>query len=361
MRPFIEESFGNASSVHQVGQRSRKAVEEAREKVAKFINAESPSEIIFTSGGTEASNMAIKGTFFRHRKKGRRIVASAIEHSAVRHVFHYLRDVESADMVTVPVTSDGMVRPADVEDAITPDTIIVSIMQANNETGVIQPIAEISKICRKKNVLFMTDAVQAAGKISVDVQALGVDMLTLSAHKFGGPKGAGILYLRKGTQLEALIHGGSQEKNRRGGTENVAGIVGMGVATTLEHAHLNSLRDRLEEGLLKIPYTSVNGNRTQRVPNTTNLCFEYTDSSAMVMALDMQGMACSNGSACAAGNPEPSHVLLAMGLPQEKAHASLRFSIGWNTTTEEIEQAIKIIPEVVAKQRANHPLWKKAS
>ncbi len=369
MKPFLEDGFGNASSVHQTGQRSRKAVEEAREKIARFINAEDPSEIIFTSGGTEASNMALKGVFYRHRKKGSRMIASAIEHSAVRHVLHYLRDVESIDMITVPVGSDGITRVADVVDAMTPDTILVSIMMANNETGVIQPVAEIAKEAKKKNILIMTDAVQAAGKIPVDVRALGVDLLTLSAHKFGGPKGAGVLYVRKGTQLEALIHGGSQEKNRRGGTENVAAIIGMGKAAEIsqqhlqdENARLSGLRDKLENGLLnQISHTSINGERKNRVPNTTNICFEYTDSSAMVMALDMQGIAVSNGSACAAGNPEPSHVLLAMGLPQDKAHASLRISLGWNTSDDDVERALKIIPGVVSRLRETHPLWKKAS
>lgn len=369
MRPFLEDGFGNASSVHQTGQRARKAVEEAREKVARFINAEDPSEIIFTSGGTEASNMAIKGVFYRHRQKGRRMIASAIEHSAVRHVLHYLREVENVDMVTVPVGSDGITRVSDVVDAMTPDTILVSIMMANNETGVIQPVAEIAKEAKKKNILMMTDAVQAAGKIPVDVRALGVDLLTLSAHKFGGPKGAGILYLRKGTQLEALIHGGSQEKNRRGGTENAAAIVGMGAAAEAAQKHLaddsarmNTLRNKLESELLRlVPQISVNGSRDHRVLNTTNLCFEFTDSSAMVMALDLKGIACSNGSACAAGNPEPSHVLLAMGLPQDKAHASLRLSVGWNTTEADINEAIKIIPDVVSRLRQTHPLWKKAS
>lgn len=369
MRPFLEDGFGNASSVHQTGQRARKAVEEAREKVARFINAEDPSEIIFTSGGTEASNMAIKGVFYRHRQKGRRMIASAIEHSAVRHVLHYLREVENVDMVTVPVGSDGITRVSDVVDAMTPDTILVSIMMANNETGVIQPVAEIAKEAKKKNILMMTDAVQAAGKIPVDVRALGVDLLTLSAHKFGGPKGAGILYLRKGTQLEALIHGGSQEKNRRGGTENAAAIVGMGAAAEAAQKHLaddsarmNTLRNKLESELLRlVPQISVNGSRDHRVLNTTNLCFEFTDSSAMVMALDLKGIACSNGSACAAGNPEPSHVLLAIGLPQDKAHASLRLSVGWNTTEADINEAIKIIPDVVSRLRQTHPLWKKAS
>jgi cysteine desulfurase len=369
MRPFLEDGFGNASSVHQTGQRARKAVEEAREKVARFINAEDPSEIIFTSGGTEASNMAIKGVFYRHRQKGRRMIASAIEHSAVRHVLHYLREVENVDMVTVPVGSDGITRVSDVVDAMTPDTILVSIMMANNETGVIQPVAEIAKEAKKKNILMMTDAVQAAGKIPVDVRALGVDLLTLSAHKFGGPKGAGILYLRKGTQLEALIHGGSQEKNRRGGTENAAAIVGMGAAAEAAQKHLaddsarmNTLRNKLESELLRlVPQISVNGSRDHRVLNTTNLCFEFTDSSAMVMALDLKGIACSNGSACASGNPEPSHVLLAIGLPQDKAHASLRLSVGWNTTEADINEAIKIIPDVVSRLRQTHPLWKKAS
>ncbi len=369
MLPYLKEDYGNSSSVHQYGQRAKKAIQEAREQMAAFINAESADEIIFTSGGTESNNTAIKGAFGSTQQPGKRFVTSAIEHSAVRHVIQHLAEMRNADNVVVPVQPNGLLKLSDVEDAVTPDTILVSIMMVNNEIGTIQPIADIAKICKKKNVPFHTDAVQAGAKIRVNVQALGVDMLSLSGHKIGGPKGVGILYVRKGTRLNSLIQGGTQQKNKRGGTENTAGSVGMGVAAKLvlqhfdeETARMKKLRDRFEkEVLAQVPRSSINGDPVNRVCNTSNLCFEYTDSSQMVMALDIKGVSCSNGSACAAGNPEPSHVLLALGLPQEKAHASLRFSVGHTTTEDEITRAILIIRDTVARVRETHPLWKKAS
>jgi cysteine desulfurase len=369
MIPFLRDDFGNSSSIHWYGQRAKKAVEQARERMAKFINAESPDEIIFTSGGTESNNTAIKGAFGGTNQPGKRFVTSAIEHSAVRHVTKHLAEMRGADNVVVPVQPNGIVKLSDVDEAITPDTILCTIMAVNNEIGTIQPVQEIAKICRKKNVPFHTDAVQAAGKIPVDVQAWGVDMLSLSGHKIGGPKGVGILYVRKGTRLTSLIQGGTQQKNRRGGTENVAGCVGMAVAADItaknfkeEVARLHKMRDHFEKTILsQIPSTFVNGDVQNRSGNTSNIGFEYTDSSELVMALDLKGIAVSNGSACAAGNPEPSHVLLALGLPQDKAHASIRFSFGHTTTDDEIAKAIPIIKETVERVRQNHPLWKKAS
>ncbi len=369
MLPYLKEDYGNSSSLHQYGQRAKKAIHEAREVMASFINAESADEIIFTSGGTESNNTAIKGAFGGTTQTGKRFVTSAIEHSAVRHVIQHLAETRNADNVVVPVQPNGIVKLSDVEEAVTSDTILVSIMSVNNEIGTIQPIAEIAKICKKKNVPFHTDGVQAGAKIPIDVQAWGVDMLSLSGHKIGGPKGVGILYIRKGTRLSSLIQGGTQQKNRRGGTENTAGSVGMAVAAKIvmknfqeETSRIKRLRDKFESEILaQVPNTFMNGEKDKRSCNTSNICFEYTDSSQMVMALDLKGVACSNGSACAAGNPEPSHVLLALGLPQDKAHGSLRFSLGHTTTDEEIAKAIPIIRDTVARVRETHPLWKKAS
>ncbi|MFN0118400.1 MAG: cysteine desulfurase family protein [Elusimicrobiota bacterium] len=364
--PYFQEDFANASSVHQLGQKARKAVEDARAQLAQFIGADSPDEIIFTSGGTEANNMAIKGAL-ASSKKGKRIVSSAIEHSAVRTVLKHLAEEEKIDNVIVPVERNGIIGPDHVDDAITPDTALVCIMAANNELGTIQPIAEIAEICQKKQVPFLVDAIQLAGKKQIRVKELGADFLSLSGHKFGGPKGVGILYIKKGTRVHSLIEGGKQEKNRRGGTENVPGIVGMGAAAEIvsenlsaEAARISWLRDLFEDLLLKsIPLSFVNGDKNQRICNTSNICFPFTESSTALMALDLKGIACSSGSACAAGSVDPSHVLLAIGLEKEQAHASLRFSLGHQTTEEQIREAVKIITETITKLRENHPLWKK--
>jgi len=368
MLPYLRDEFGNASSVHQLGQRSRKAIEDARAQVAGFIGAE-PSEIVFTSGGTESNNFAIKGALAAKRIPGKRVVSSAIEHSSVRDVLRFLSDTGQIDNVIAPVERNGIVTPEAFRDATTDDTFLVCLMSANNETGAIQPMAAVAESSRKKGALVHCDAVQSGGKLPIDVSALGADTLALSGHKFGAPKGTGVLYVRKGTRLASLIHGGRQERNRRGGTENVAGIVGLGRAA--EHAkqalgaeavRIRQLRDLLEGLLMKqVPSTLINGDREKRVGNTTNVCFEYTDSSAMVMALDLKGIACSNGSACAAGSPDASHVLLAMGLPQDKAHASIRFSLGHMTKEEDIKAAVPLIAETVSRLRKSNPLWAQAA
>jgi len=366
MMPYLKDDFGNPSSLYLVGQRARKAVEGARAKIAEFIGARDPDEIVFTSGGTEADNLAIKGAALGNIRKAKRIVISAIEHSAVREAASFLRKVDSFQVVEKPVEPSGAIDPDDFDEFLTPDTTLVSIMAVNNETGVIQPVDKFSPGLRRKGILFHTDAVQAAGRIKIDVDGWGADLLTLSGHKFGAPKSVGILYVRKGTRMEGLIQGGSQEKNRRGGTENVAAIVGMGVAADLakkelekESIRIQKMRDNLEGTLLsRIPNSFVNGAGAKRVANTTNICFEYTESSKMIMALDLKGVSASNGSACASGNPNPSHVLLAMGLPQDKAHASMRFSLGHSNTEEEIKKAAEIIVQTVSEVRATNPLWK---
>lgn len=367
MSEFLTQNFGNASSMHSEGQRARRALEDAREKMARFVGAEDPAEIIFTSGGTEANNMALKGALSAEGRT--RIVSSAIEHSSVRLPIGALVSAGRAASTVVPVHPDGIVDAVDVAAAISADTALVTVMTANNEVGTIQPVDQISAACRAKGVPFHTDAVQIAGKSRVDVNAIGCDLLTLSGHKFGAPKGVGLLYVRRGTRLSALIHGGHQEKNRRGGTENVAGICAMAAAAEAasaemdgETVRLGRLRDLFERLLLSgVQGASVNGNPTLRTCNTSNICFEYTDNSAMLMALDLKGVACSSGSACAAGNPEPSHVLVAMGLPQDRAHASLRFSLGHGTTEAQIRNAAALIAETVDALRKTHPMWKEAA
>lgn len=369
MVPYLKGEYANASSIYQLGQHARKAIEDARAAAATLVGADDPNEIIFTSGGTESNNTAIKGVVAAYKSKGKRVVTSAIEHSAVRNVIKELEQLEMADNVVVPVQPNGIVNVDAVDDAITPDTALVTIMAANNEIGTIQPIAAIADICKKKGVIFHTDAVQMAGKLSIRVNDLGVDLLSLSGHKFGAPKGVGILYIRKGTRMYGLLQGGRQEKNRRAGTENVPGIVGIGVAAQLaiknlsaDQKHYAHLRDLLESLLFQnVPSISLNGDKNDRVANTTNICFDFTDSTAMITALDLKGVMCSNGSACIAGSPDPSHVLLAMGLPQEKAHAALRFSIGHETTEDDVRAAATVITETVARQRKTHPLWKETS
>jgi cysteine desulfurase len=310
--------------------------------------------------------MALQGGLASSR--GRRIISSAIEHSAVRTVARVLGETGRADNVVIPVNAHAIVDPADVEDAITPDTALVSIMAANNEVGTLQPVRAIADICKAKGVRFHTDAVQLAGKARIRVNDIGCDMLTLSGHKFGAPKGTGILYVRRGTRLSALLMGGLQEKNRRGGTENVAGIVAMGVAAELADKELDAesqkilkLRDLFEKLVLEaVPQCSVNGDREYRICNTTNMCFDHTDSASMLMALDLKGVSCSSGSACSAGSPDPSHVLLAMGLPQHRAHASLRFSLGHGLEEWQIRSAVARVAEAAAQVRQSHPMWKEA-
>jgi cysteine desulfurase len=375
MLPFLAGNFGNAGSVHTPGQRARAAVDAARASVAALIGAQ-PKEIVFTSGGTEADNLAIFGTIAAIEKgdgsgavsaspKPRKhVITSAIDHHAVLHACEEL-ERRGIDVTYIPVShareSQGLVDPEDVRRAIRPETVLITIMHANNELGVIQPIEEIGRIAREAGVRFHCDAVQSAGKVPLDVNRLGVDLLSISAHKFCGPKGVGALYVREGTALEPLVRGGHAERDRRPGTENVPGIVAIGKAAELsrkllaeEMTRIGALRDRLEAALLeRIPRAHVNGDRRHRVPNTLNLTFAGGE--AMVISLDLQGIACSTGAACSSGSTEPSHVLIAAGLSYDEARSSLRLSLGRPTTEAEIDYAIEKIPAVVERLRALSP------
>jgi cysteine desulfurase len=367
MRPYFGERFGNASSIHHHGQDTRAAVEHARQSVAALLGCRA-SEIVFTSGGTEADNLAIFGVV----RSGDHVVTSAIEHHAVLNSCKHL-SAEGCEVTYVPVDGQGLVDPADVKRAIRTNTKLITIMLANNETGVLQPAAEIGKIAAETDICFHTDAVQAAGKIRLDVNQIGCDLLTISGHKFHGPQGVGALYVRKGTQLAPRLHGGSHERSRRAGTENVPAIVGFGKAADLalagfargddvrgDDVKMADARDRLERELLSIEATGLNGEGAARVPNTTNIYFEGIDGEALVIALDLKGLAVSTGAACSSGSIEPSHVLIAMGLPVARAKASLRFSLGKQNTPEDIELALNLIPETVSHLRDLSPVYKTA-
>jgi cysteine desulfurase len=363
MLPFLEEQYGNPSSIYDTGRTARQALDRARDRIALIIGA-SPREIVFTSGGSEADNLAIKGAAFALRGRGSHIITSAIEHHAVYNPCHYL-EKQGFRITVLPVDADGLVDPAAVEAALTPETILVSIMHANNEIGTIQPIAEIGKILRERKILFHTDAVQTVGHIPVNVQELGVDLLSLSAHKFYGPKGVGALYVRRGVRLDPLVHGGAQEHNRRAGTENVAGIVGMAEALALaaeemdkEAQRQRELRDRLIDGIMdRIPHTRLNGHPKERLPGNVSVCFEFIEGEALLLNLDMHGIAASSGSACTSGSLEPSHVLLALGLPHEIAHGSLRMTLGRGTTAADIDTVLEVLPGIVDKLRQMSPLY----
>jgi cysteine desulfurase len=355
MMPFLRDDYGNPSSLHWFGQRARGAVEEAREQVAELVAAD-PAEIVFTSGGSESDNAALRGVAAKARPPRAGIVCTAIEHHAVLNTAKALGD-EGRPVAIVRVGEGGAVDPDDLAASLDDTTALVSVMLANNETGVLQPVAEAARLARARGVLVHCDAVQGAGKVAVDVRALDVDLLTLSAHKIHGPKGVGCLYVRRGTPLAALVRGGGQERNRRAGTENVAGIVGFGVAAGLarqglkaDAARLANLRDRLEARLLAIPGTHRNG-EGPRLPNTTNVSFGGVDAEALLMALDLEGLAVSTGAACAAGGIEPSHVLRAMGLPPERVQSSLRLSLGRTTTPTDVDYAAEVIAAVVARRR----------
>jgi len=364
MRPYLLEDYGNASSIHWFGQRAKAGVEKAREQVARLLNARS-SEIVFTSGGTESDNAAILGIVEAARGERKHVVTTAIEHPAVLSTGKAL-EKRGVSVTYVRVGASGVIDPADVASALRPETVLISVMHANNELGTIQPLEEIGRIARERDIYFHTDAVQSIGKIPVDVEKLGVDLLALSAHKLNGPKGVGALYVRKGTILRPLLHGGHHERDRRPGTENVAGIVGLGAAAEIARAHLveehdrvAALRDRLEAGILaSVPRVAVNGDRTHRVPTTTNLMFDYIEGEGFVIAMDLRGIACSTGSACSSGSLEPSHVLSAIGLKSEQARASIRFSLGRFNTDEEVDVALKILPGVVEQLRAVSPHYK---
>ncbi len=354
MARALREDFGNPSSVHAFGQKAKASIDQARAEVATLIEAE-PAEVVFTSGGTESDNLAIRGAFEALAAAGRRrIVTSGIEHEAVLNTVKAL-ETRGADVVRVGAGRDGIVDMEALSAAITPETAVVSVMLANNEVGTIQPIADIARLCRAQGALMHTDAVQAAGKIPIAVRTLGVDLLSMSAHKFSGPKGIGALWIRRGVRLVSQATGGRQERNRRGGTENVPAIVGMGVAARLARAplpSLASLRDRLENGIVtSVPGTIVNGAIDRRVPNTTNISFDGIEAESLLIALDLEGVAVSTGSACSSGTLEPSHVLKAMGLPQAFARNSLRFSLGSSTTAEEIDFVLGVLPRLVTKLR----------
>ena len=364
MLPYFEEEYGNASSIHSFGQRGRNAVEEARISVATLLGAR-PAEIMFSSGGTESNNHAIFGVVGAASGERRHVITSAVEHIAVLDPCAAL-ERRGVAVTVLPVNHYGLVDPDEVRRAIRPETVLITIMLANNELGTIEPIQEIGKIAAEKGVLFHTDAVQAAGKIAIDVGELGVHLLSLSAHKFNGPKGVGALYVRKGIPLEPLLYGGHAERDRRPGTEDVTGIVGLGKAAELansrmaaEAGRVSKMRDRLERGLLeRIPFASVNGSRSQRTPNTTNLTLPCVEGEAMVIALDLKGIACSTGAACSSGAVEPSHVLTAIGLAPENARATLRLSLGHRTTDEEIDYALETIPPVIERLRELSPTYK---
>ncbi len=363
MLPYFSERFGNPSSIYGIARESKAAVDHAREQVARAINA-SPEEVYVTSGGTEADNWALKGVAFANRKRGDHIITSAIEHHAVLHTCQYL-ETQGFKVTYLPVDEFGRVSPGALADALTDRTILVSIMAANNEIGTLEPIAECGKVCRDRGVRFHTDAVQAIGSVPVDVEAMGVDMLSLSAHKFYGPKGVGALYIRKGVRLDNLLHGGAQETRRRAGTENLAGIVGMGTAIERAEARreeyarrLTALRERLYRGITeRIEHVRLNGHPTERLPGNLNCSFEFIEGESMLLLLDHAGICASSGSACTSGSLDPSHVLLAIGLAHEIAHGSLRLSLGESNTEDEIDYVLETLPPIVERLRTMSPLY----
>jgi cysteine desulfurase len=359
MTAALRDEFGNPSSVHHFGQRAKSAVDEARSAVAALIGGDGP-ELVFTGSGTEGDNFAIRGAAEALEPSGRRhLIATTIEHEAVINTFKALAR-RGWRTTLLPVDQSGIVSVEALRDALTPDTALVSIMHANNEIGTVQPIAELARLAREQGALFHTDAVQSAGKIAVDVRALGVDLLSISAHKFYGPKGVGAIWIRRGLRLLPQLTGGKHERNRRAGTENVTGIVGMGVAAQLarikmagESERLAPLRDRLEDGVLRaVPGTAVNGARSPRVANTTNISFDRCEAESLLIALDLAGVAVSTGSACSSGTLEPSHVLKAMGFPPHRTQNSIRFSLGASNTDEHIDRVIAVLPGIVEKLRS---------
>ena len=362
MLPYFSECYGNANSIHSTGLDARKALNAARKKVAAALNC-NPEEVYFTSGGSESDNWALKGVAFANRKKGNHIITSAIEHHAILHTCEWL-EKQGFEITYVPVDADGLVNPADVEAAITDKTILISIMAANNEIGTIEPIEEIAKIAHAHHVLFHTDAVQAIGAIPVDVRAIGCDLLSLSGHKFHGPKGVGALYIKQGTRIDNLIHGGAQERGRRASTENVAGIVGMAEAIELatanipeKAARISALRDQLIDGLTALPYVRLNGHRTKRLPGNVNVSVRFIEGESLLLRLDLAGVAASSASACTSGSLDPSHVLLAIGLPHEIAHGSLRLSLSDTTTQEEVDYVLSVLPGIIEYLRDMSPLY----
>ncbi|MCC8014391.1 MAG: cysteine desulfurase NifS [Eubacterium sp.] len=360
---YYSEEYFNPSSIYKPAQRCKDAVENARAEAAAAFNADK-NEIYFTSGGSEADNWAIKGIANAYKSKGKHIITSCIEHHAVLHTCEYLES-EGFEVTYLPVDSEGLISLEDLKAAIRPDTILISIMFANNEIGTIQPIAEIGKIAKENNIIFHTDAVQAAGHVPIDVKALNIDLMSISGHKLYAPKGVGALYIRKGIKIKNLIHGGQQERGRRATTENVPGIIGLGKALTDAVGHLEEetkrqtkLRDKLIDGILStIPYSRLNGSRDKRLPGNVNISFEFIEGESILLLLDMNGICGSSGSACTSGSLDPSHVLLAIGLPHEKAHGSLRLSLGRFNTEEEVDYVLEKLPPIIERLRAMSPLY----
>jgi len=368
MIPAFTTYYGNPSSLHEYAREAGKLADEARAKVAAVIGAK-PDEIVFTGGGSESDNMVLRGAAAANRKKGKHIITSAVEHHAVLYTLKAMEREGVADVTVLPVDEYGLVTAQQVKDAIRDDTVLVSIMFANNEVGMIMPIAEIGEVCREKGVWFHTDAVQATGHVPIDVEKMKIDMLSMSAHKFHGPKGIGALYIRKGIRIPSLIIGGGQEKKRRAGTENVPGMVGMGVAIELAAQHMaenalrvGALRDKLIEGISSsIPDVKLNGHPSLRLPNNVNFSIRFIEGESILLMLDINGIAASSGSACTSGSLDPSHVLLAMGLPHEIAHGSLRLTLSEFTTEQEIDYVLDILPQIVQRLRDMSPLYHKAN
>ena len=364
MMPFFTEKFGNPSSFYGISRETKMAIDNARAQVAKAINCD-PNEVYFTGGGSEADNWAIKGIATAHMKKGNHIITTKIEHHAVLHTCEFLEKF-GFEVTYLDVNEEGFVDLKQLEEAITDKTILVSIMFANNEIGTIQPIKEIGALCREKKVLFHTDAVQAVGSVPVDVKEMNIDLLSLAGHKLYGPKGIGALYIRRGIRIENLIHGGGQERGRRAGTENIPGVVGLGKAIELatenieeNRARLTVLRDKLIDGILeRIPYARLNGPRgDKRLPGNSNISFEFIEGESILLSLDFEGICASSGSACTSGSLDPSHVLLAIGLPHEKAHGSLRTTLGAASTEEDVEKLLNELPPIIERLRNMSPLW----
>jgi len=363
MLPYFSEFYGNCSSLYEFGQIAKEKLDESRRIVANSLNADE-KEIFFTSGGSESDNQAILSIANFGKRKGKtHIISTAFEHHAVLHTLKKL-EKDGFEITLLPVNANGIVRLDDLKNAVKDTTCLVSIMFANNEIGSIQPIKEIGAFCREKGIIFHTDAVQAVGHVNIDVKDMNIDLLSLSAHKFHGPKGVGALYVRRGVPIYPLIEGGAQEKGKRAGTENLAGIVGM--ATALKDAvdnlpnytkKVSALRDKLINGLLKIPHTKVNGDLVNRVPNNVNVCFEGIEGESLLLMLDMEGVCASSGSACTSGSLDPSHVLLAIGLPHDIAHGSLRLSLSMENTEEEVDHVLKVVPEIVDRLRKMSPVW----
>ncbi|MBE7027914.1 MAG: cysteine desulfurase NifS [Ruminococcaceae bacterium] len=367
MMPCLTSNFGNASSIYKAGRNAKTVLEEAREKVAKAIGAES-NEIYFTGSGSEADNWAIKGISEAYAEKGKHIISTCIEHHAVLHTLEYL-EKHGYTVTYLPVDSEGLISLDDLKNAIQEDTILITVMTANNEIGTIQPIEEIGRIAKEKKIIFHTDSVQAVGMMEIDVKAMNIDMLSLSAHKFGGPKGVGALYVRKGIKLPSFIHGGGQERKKRAGTENIASIVGLGRAIEIatdsledKTSKIRALRDKLISGIEeKIPYVKLNGHREKRLAGNVNFSFEFIEGEALLLMLDLNSIEASSGSACTSGSLDPSHVLLSIGLPHEIAHGSLRLSIGDINTEEDIDYVLEKLPQIVQRLREMSPLYERVN